>query len=114
MVAVEAMANGIPVIGSDRGGIPEALGGSGIVLPLPEWLTPRTRVLPTAREVAPWVEAVIQLWDDAELLREHRLRALAESRRWTTEVVVPIYSGFFDRLQLRSIGRLQPGLSSMA
>ena len=40
LVAVEAMINGIPVIGSDRGGIPEALGDCGFVLPLPERLTP--------------------------------------------------------------------------
>ena len=43
LVAVEAMINGIPVIGSDRGGIPEALGECGFVLPLPERLTPGSR-----------------------------------------------------------------------
>ena len=40
LVAIEAMINGIPVIGSDRGGIPETLGDGGIALPLPERLTP--------------------------------------------------------------------------
>jgi glycosyltransferase involved in cell wall biosynthesis len=35
LVAIEAMINGIPVIGSDRGGIPEALGDAGITLSLP-------------------------------------------------------------------------------
>lgn len=33
LVAVEAMINGIPVIGSDRGGIPETLGCAGVLLP---------------------------------------------------------------------------------
>ena len=64
LVAIEAMVNGIPVIGSDRGGIPETLGDAGIVLGLPSRLTPSTRELPTAREVEPWVKAVIGLWDD--------------------------------------------------
>ena len=34
LVAIEAMINGIPVIGSDRGGIPESLGEAGS-LPCP-------------------------------------------------------------------------------
>ena len=42
LVAIEAMINGIPVIGSNRGGIPETLGGAGICLPLPDRLTPAT------------------------------------------------------------------------
>ncbi len=45
------MVNGVPVVGSDRGGIPEALGGAGIVLPLPDRLTPATRIPPTAEKV---------------------------------------------------------------
>ena len=102
LAAIEAMANGIPVIGSDRGGIPEALGDSGVLLPLPEWLTPSTRVLPTAREVAPWVEAVIQLWDDGDRLGDLRRRALAESSRWSPEVVEPSHANFFGRLATRS------------
>ena len=43
LVAIEAMINGIPVIGSDRGGIPETLGEAGFCLPLPERLTPATQ-----------------------------------------------------------------------
>ncbi len=101
MVAVEAMLNGIPVVGSDRGGIPETLGNAGIVLPLPDWLTPASRDLPTAEEVAPWVEAVIRLWDDAELLEEHRLRALAEARRWDPDVLEPQYARFFAEVRPR-------------
>ncbi len=81
LVAVEAMLNGIPLIGSDRGGIPETLGGAGIVLPLPDRITPATRMLPTAEEVEPWVEAVIRLFDDPAFYEEHRRKALAEARR---------------------------------
>ena len=101
LVAVEAMINGIPVIGSDRGGIPETLGAAGIVLPLPDRITPATRMLPTAEEVEPWVQAVIRLWDDAEFYEEHRKRALAESRRWDPEVVEPLYARFFEGLAAR-------------
>ncbi len=99
LVAVEAMANGIPVIGSDRGGIPETLGDAGIVLPLPDRITQATRMLPTAEEVEPWVQAVIRLWDDAEFYEEHRQRALVEARRWEPEVLGSRYIEFFDGLK---------------
>ena len=64
------MINGIPVIGSDRGALPETLGDGGIVLPLPERLTPVSQILPTAEEVEPWVEAIIRLWDDRAWYQE--------------------------------------------
>jgi hypothetical protein len=80
-VAARAMALGIPVVASDRGGMPGALRGAGIVLPLPDRLTPEARELPTAEEVDPWVEAVIRLWDDAEFREEHHRRALASASR---------------------------------
>ena len=102
LVAVEAMVNGIPVIGSDRGGIPETLGKSGVVLPLPERLTPATRILPTAEEVAPWVEAIIRLWDDQEFYAEHSRLALQEARRWAAEVLEPLYVKFFN--EIRAVG----------
>ena len=98
LAAVEALVNGIPVVGSDRGGIPETLGRAGIVLPLPDRLTPTTRILPTADEVVPWIEAIIRLWDDPEHYAEHRRRALAESRRWAPEILEPQYVRFFNDL----------------
>ncbi len=98
LVAIEAMINGIPVIASDRGALPETLGGSGIVLPLPDRITPATRMLPTAAEVGPWVEAIIRLWDDPALDEEHRRRALAEARRWDPDVLEPRSVAFFRSL----------------
>jgi len=99
LVAVEAMINGIPVVGSDRGGIPEALGTSGIVLPLPDRITSRTAELPTPEEVAPWVEAVARLWDDRESYDDHRRRAFNESRRWAPGSIEPAYARFFARVR---------------
>lgn len=63
-VAGQAVLNGIPVLASDRGSLPETVGDAGLVLPLPDRLTPATRWLPTPAEVAPWVEAILHLWDD--------------------------------------------------
>lgn len=99
LVAVEAMANGVPVVASDRGALPETLGEAGVVLPLPERLTPATRMLPTAEEVAPWVEAIAHLWDDRDLAQEHRRKALEEARRWDAETLEPQYVQFFAELR---------------
>ncbi len=101
LVAVEAMINGIPVIGSDRGGIPEALGECGFVLPLPERLTPGAPGVPEAFEVAPWVEAIVRLWDDRALYEEHSARARREALRWHPDRVRPLYAGFFRNIGLR-------------
>ena len=51
--AIRALANGVPVIASDRGALPEVVGAAGVVLGLPERITPATRWLPTPEEVAP-------------------------------------------------------------
>ncbi len=99
LAAVEAMANGIPVIASDRGALPETLGGAGIVLPMPERLNPTSQLLPTPEEIAPWVEAIIRLWNDGEFYAAHEHRAIAESSRWAPEVLEPLYARFFNRVQ---------------
>jgi glycosyltransferase involved in cell wall biosynthesis len=104
-VAVEAMINGIPVIASDRGALPETLGQAGIILPLPERLTPSTRFLPTVAEVEPWVEAIIRLWDDASFYEDHRHKALAEARRWAPDVLEPRYVQFFNGLRPRPVSQ---------
>ena len=84
--AVEAMVNGIPVIASDRGSIVEASGRSGRILPLPARLSPLSRSLPTSAEMAPWIDAVIPLWDDPVVYAEDCRLALAEADRLGTEV----------------------------
>ena len=57
-VPIEAMANGIPVLASDRGALPETLGDAGFVFAIPERCTPTSGVVPTAQEVAPWVAVI--------------------------------------------------------
>jgi hypothetical protein len=99
LTAIEAMINGIPVIGSDRGGIPETLGDGGIVLPLPKRLTPLTRTLPTAEEVEPWVEAIIRLWDGRAWYNALSARARNEAERWRPERLRPLYAEFFQGVQ---------------
>jgi glycosyltransferase involved in cell wall biosynthesis len=103
LVAIEAMINGIPVIGSDRGGIPETVGNGGILLPLPDRLTPLTKIVPEADEVEPWVETIIRLWDDQALYAERSALARKEAERWRPDRLRPFYAEFFRNV------RCQPG-----
>ena len=86
-VPMEAMANGIPVLASDRGALPETLGDAGFVFTIPERFGPNTLEIPTAREVAPWVAVLEKLWDDPEFEARHREQARAEALRWEPATV---------------------------
>jgi glycosyltransferase involved in cell wall biosynthesis len=80
-VAAEAMINAIPPLVSNRGSLPQVVGGDfsegggGRVLPIPDWMTFKTTKLPSEREVEPWYEAVCKLWDDPALYRSVATRA---------------------------------------
>jgi hypothetical protein len=82
-----ALACGVPVIASDRGALRALIGAGGITLPLPERIRTDAGLLPTPEEVAPWVQAIIRLWDDRGLYEKCRQRALAQGHRRVTDVV---------------------------
>ena len=95
----EALLNGIPVVGADRGGLPEAIGDGGLSLSLPDRLTVATTTLPTADEVTPWVEAIIRLWDDRDRAADLRRKALAHSQRWSPGELAPRYARLLAELR---------------
>lgn len=97
-VPMEAMANGIPVLASDRGALPETLGNAGFVFKIPDRCTPGGAAIPTAREIAPWVGAIERLWDDPEFEARHRALARAEAQRWEWERVAGEYECLFEVL----------------
>jgi glycosyltransferase involved in cell wall biosynthesis len=104
-VAVEAMANGIPVLASDRGALPETLGDAGFVFTIPEPYTPTNLTLPTPREVAPWVATIERLWDDPAFEAKHRALARAEARRWDADRLAEQYEALFRTVGRGSRGR---------
>ncbi len=89
------MANGISVLASDRGALPETLGDAGFVLTIPAKCTPASSVVPTAHEFAPWAAVIERIWDDPEFEAEHRRRALAEAKRWNGEQLAEQYEELF-------------------
>lgn len=106
--AIEATVNSIPVIGSDRGAIRECFGNAGIVLPVPERLGPGAQELPTVREVGPWLDAIIRLWDDGAWYAEQCRRSSAEMRRWDPAMSRLRYARFFNLVQPTARSAIEP------
>ena len=99
-VAIEAMANGIPVLASDRGALAETLGNAGFVFTIPARYTQASNAVPTPREVAPWVATIERLWSDPRFEARHRALARAEAGRWKSECLAQQFDTFF-----RSVAR---------
>src|SRR5438045_3878818 len=93
-VAAEALINGIPVLASNRGALPEVLEAAGLLLEVPPHYAPDTRLVPSAAEEAPWVEAILRLWDDAAFDDEQRRRCLATAEQWSPERLGPRFNEF--------------------
>ncbi|WP_165070893.1 glycosyltransferase [Paludisphaera rhizosphaerae] len=99
-VAAEALVNGIPVLASDRGALPETLGDAGFVFTLPAECRPDGGRPPTVRDVAPWVAAIEKIWDDPAFEGRHRALAIREAARWTPDVVAARWLDFFGAVAL--------------
>src|SRR5262249_27173416 len=94
-VAVEALINGIPVLGSNRGGLPETLQEAGFLFDIPAQYTPQTRLVPAADEVAPWIDSILRLWDDEAYYQQERGRCQAAAEAWRPERLLPQFQAFF-------------------
>ncbi len=101
-VATEAHINGIPVLASDRGGLPESVGPGGILVA-------------HGAPIAQWLEAFAKIWDDDAAYARYSAAALAHSRRpdIQPEAIVTEFIGqvteFIDR---HRTGALAPRLSA--
>jgi glycosyltransferase involved in cell wall biosynthesis len=98
-VAMEGLANGVPVLASDRGALPGTLGDAGFVFTIPAHYVSENAAVPSAREVAPWVAVVEKLWDDPRFEAEHQERARREATRWATETLIDSYAQLFSRMR---------------
>jgi glycosyltransferase involved in cell wall biosynthesis len=87
-VAAEAMINGIPPLVSDRGALPETVGGVGQVLPIPATLTPASLRVPAPEEIEPWFNAVCALWDRPDRYEEMSVQARRAAERLYGESVL--------------------------
>jgi glycosyltransferase involved in cell wall biosynthesis len=97
-VAAEALLNGIPVIASDCGGLPETLRGGGFVLPLPPGVTSDTIVPPPADSLQTWVNLTIRLMTDQAFYQEATHRAHKAGRAYEQRALVSVYCDFFEEI----------------
>lgn len=67
-IAAEAHVSGIPVIASDRGGLPEAVGEGGVLVS-------------ADAPVQAWIDAVRRVWSDEAVYADLSAKALAHAQR---------------------------------
>jgi glycosyltransferase involved in cell wall biosynthesis len=99
-VAAEALANGIPVLASRRGALPETLGGAGFLFDIPDRYTEGAGMtqVPSSAEVAGWVETIERLWDDAAFYDECRAQALERAQVWEPDRLRAGVEAFFRQV----------------
>ena len=82
---VEAMACGVPVLGSGSGEIPHVIGGAGVVLP--------------EADAHAWTSAIAALLDDAMARREHAEQGLSRAReRFAWPVIARAHLDWFEEV----------------
>ncbi|HEX3748570.1 MAG TPA: glycosyltransferase family 4 protein [Bryobacteraceae bacterium] len=94
-VVAEALANGVPPVVSDRGGLAESANGAGMVLPLPPDLTRETRKPVSAAAVEPWIDAIVKLCFDEAFYGKMVESARNAAGIYRREKLAPRYVDFF-------------------
>lgn len=94
-VAVEAMMNGIPVLASDRGALPETLGDSGFLFTIAERHAPASGTMPSVRDTAPWRAMIERLWDDPSFETRHCELSRREAERYQVAAIAERYERWF-------------------
>ena len=93
-----AMINGIPVLVSNRGTLPEVVGSAGLVLNIPACYQPESTQTPKADDISHWVESIIRLSDDRQSYSQAAGLSVNHARCWHPSRTAPIYEAFFRNL----------------
>ena len=104
-VAAEALINGIPVLATRRGGLPEILEHAGFLVDLPARYTPESQLPPTAEEMRPWLDLIIRLWDDAAFYDAERQRCWVAAEAWRPFRLGDRFEALFGEVRRRQARR---------
>ncbi len=106
--AAEMAAAGVLPIVSDRGALPEAVGGSfapesagGLILNLPQVLTDQSLDMPTPADTRPWVDAIEQLTQDHAFHAAARSRMVTLAHSREPAALAPAYVNYFSDISRR-------------
>lgn len=111
-VAVEAMANGIPVLASNRGALPDTLGEAGMVFDIPPAYVADPNKVPTAMEVDAWLVAIERLWEDDAYDVDQSQHSRERAKELSSASIRPQVEQFLHRLTTKSAilrSRIPPG-----
>jgi len=98
---IEAQLNGIPILASQRGGIPENLNGGGFLFDIPERCAKSHIAVPTPEEVQPWIDQLRLLLEDRKAYEEAQRRAFQAARDFKPENIVQRAIELFQELLKR-------------
>lgn len=95
-IPIEAMANGVVPLVSDRGGLPEMVGDAGLVLPLPPSLTLAAPWDVPEAAVDLWWRTLVSLLDDEPAWRNRSAVAEERSATFFPNALASRYLAFFN------------------
>jgi glycosyltransferase involved in cell wall biosynthesis len=112
LVAAEAMINGIPVLAGNRGALPEIVGDGGFLFHVPSIYITDPASVESESEIEPWVDTIVNLWDDPQTFKACSLRALRSAERWGRDRARSQYEDFFRDIHPQPGPPLVPRVSS--
>ncbi|MGM0984698.1 MAG: glycosyltransferase [Pseudomonadota bacterium] len=110
-VAAEATMNGVPVIYTDNGGLPEAVGEGGIKITLPPALHKAPySIIPTPESLEPLLRHLERLHDDESLYQQWVARAFEQGKQHRIETsTARLMKAFAPLIQKRAGDRVGKG-----
>ena len=90
-VPAESLIWGTPVVASNLGALPETLGDAAVLLDVPSKYTENTSEIPSEEETKPWIEAIVNLWDNPDLYDEMCRKGWKHAKRWEYSRVAEMY-----------------------